>query len=183
MKKAVFLDRDGTLNLDPGYLSSAKDLEILPSVFKGLKLLAQNDFLFIVITNQSGLGRGLVTPEALTAIHQKMDLIFKDQGVFISEYCFCPHTPADHCECRKPSPLLIQKAAQKWEIDLNKSFMVGDKKTDIQAGISAGVGGVALVRTGCGKKEESLLGDLSHKCFIGDCFLDIAQWIVRTPLK
>jgi histidinol-phosphate phosphatase family protein len=140
MAKAVFLDRDETLNPDPGYISDPALFMLYPWVASELRRLKDAGFLLIVISNQSGVGRGLIPSGALESIHQKLNLLLdREAGVRIDHFAICIHRPEDGCECRKPKPKLILDTATRFGIDLPSSFMIGDRESDRQAGVNAGV--------------------------------------------
>lgn len=141
---AVFLDRDGTINFDPGYLSSPRQLRIFPAARKGLKLLREKGFSLFIVTNQSGIGRGFFSRRDLDAVHKKLLGELEKDGIAIREIAFCPHHPDEGCDCRKPSPEMVHRLADKYDIDLKKSFFVGDKPLDVLTGINAGCGTVLL---------------------------------------
>ena len=121
MNKAIFLDRDGTINVDFGYVYKTQELELLPGVAEALRIFQELGYLLIVITNQSGIGRGY----------------FK--LVILNDFYTCPHAPEEHCECRKPSPFMVTEAMKKYEIDPSQSYMFGDKKSDTECGERSGV--------------------------------------------
>jgi D-glycero-D-manno-heptose 1,7-bisphosphate phosphatase len=149
MAKAVFLDRDETLNPDSGYINDPNLFHLYPWVTAELKRLKDAGFLLVIVSNQSGINRGLITRNQLTLIHAKLDtLLFQDAGIHIDHYAICPHTPDENCECRKPKPYLILDAAAAMNIDLSKSFMVGDRSTDYEAGINANVKKSFLIHPG-----------------------------------
>jgi D,D-heptose 1,7-bisphosphate phosphatase len=149
MAKAVFLDRDETLNPDPGYINDPNLFHLYPWVTPELRRLKEAGFLLIIVSNQSGINRGLITRNQLTLIHAKLDtLLFQEAGIHIDHYAICPHTPDEDCVCRKPKPYLILDAAQAFDVDLSKSFMVGDRTTDYEAGVSANVKKSFLIRGG-----------------------------------
>lgn len=135
--KAVFLDRDGTIIKDTGYPNDPSKVELLPGSVEAL-LKLQKKFLLIVISNQSGVGRGMITENEFKAVHEAFKQIVEKHGVEITEYDYCPHAPEALCDCRKPSPKLILDAAMNHEIDLPSSFMLGDKRSDVEAGHRAG---------------------------------------------
>jgi histidinol-phosphate phosphatase family protein len=140
MAKAVFLDRDETLNPDPGYISDPDLFMLYPWVSAELKRLKEAGFLLIVVSNQSGVGRGLIRAESLKLIHEKLNgLLFSEAGIRVDHFAICTHRPEDACECRKPKPKLILDSAAKFGIDLGRSFMIGDRESDYQAGINAGL--------------------------------------------
>ena len=143
-RRAVFLDRDGTINKDPGYIHSPKLIRIYPAARRGLKLLADNNFLLFVVTNQSGLGRGYFTPEELAAVHLKLEAELRRDGITLDEIVYCPHHPDDGCVCRKPSPYLVRELAGRYGVDCHSSFFVGDKLTDVLTGYNSGCRTVLL---------------------------------------
>ncbi len=137
--KAVFLDRDGVLNVDsPDFIKTADELHMLPGVPRAIASLNAAGFLTIVVTNQSGLARGIVTPENLAAMNAKLLNAVQKGGGNIAALYYCPHLPSDGCDCRKPSPGMLLRAATEHGIDLGKSFLVGDKPDDIACGAGAG---------------------------------------------
>jgi D-glycero-D-manno-heptose 1,7-bisphosphate phosphatase len=155
-QKVVFIDRDGTLIEEVNYLSRVEDLRFFSFTVEAVRLLKENGFLVIVVTNQSGIGRGIYDEEAMHAIHSRIqaDLIEK-----IDAFYFCPHLPDEGCACRKPGLGMIEAACRDFEIDLEGSWVVGDKVLDVQTGINAGLK-TALVLTGHGNNErKKLTGD------------------------
>ena len=149
MAKAVFLDRDETLNPDPGYISDPERFSLYPWVPGGLRLLKESGYLLVVVSNQSGVGRGLIEPEALERIHAKLDRLLLEQvGFTMDAFSICPHRPDEGCVCRKPKPELLLNAARTLEISLAESFMIGDRPSDVQAGVAAGVRKSYLVLPG-----------------------------------
>ncbi|OMH40121.1 D-glycero-alpha-D-manno-heptose-1,7-bisphosphate 7-phosphatase [Desulfurobacterium indicum] len=138
MQRAIFLDRDNTLIEDDGYIHEPEKVKLLPGVGEGLKLLKDAGFLLIVISNQSGIGRGYFKEEDFHAVNKKLNQLLKHYNVQIDDFFFCPHKPDEGCSCRKPEIGLFLRAAEKWNINLKESFMVGDKISDIEAGNRAG---------------------------------------------
>ncbi len=145
MRRAVFFDRDGTICRDLVYLSDPDRLELLPGVTDALRRLQAADFLLIIVTNQSGIARGYMTEGTLARIHDRLHELLGDQGIRITAIYHCPHLPdgsrpeyRQSCSCRKPEPGMLLRAAHEHGIDLARSFMVGDKLSDIQAGKRAG---------------------------------------------
>ena len=128
--KAVFLDRDGTINVDRGYISSPKDFVLLPKVIDGLKILQQKGYLIIVITNQSGIARGYFTKEAYYNLTNYMLNLFKENDIYLTAVLHCPHGDGQ-CNCRKPRPGLFYYAAAQFNIDFRKSFAVGNELRDL----------------------------------------------------
>jgi D-glycero-D-manno-heptose 1,7-bisphosphate phosphatase len=151
-RKAVFIDRDGTLIEEVNFLSKPEDLRIFPFTAEAVRRLKENGYLVIVITNQSGIGRNLFDEASMHAIH---DIIQDDLGGLIDGVYFCPHLPDEGCACRKPGTGMIEQADQDLGIDMDASWMVGDKELDIQTGVKAGTR-TALVLTGygCGHLEQ-----------------------------
>jgi D-glycero-D-manno-heptose 1,7-bisphosphate phosphatase len=139
--KAVFLDRDGTINAGiPKYerVDSVDKVELLPHVVEALTLLASLDYAVFFVTNQAGLAEGLITRDDFEAINNKVLELIRPSGVRILETYVCPHGEQDNCECRKPKPKLLLDAAKKYGIQLEDSYMVGDRRTDVQTGSNAG---------------------------------------------
>jgi len=132
--RAVFIDRDGTINANIGYIDSPNDLKIYNGVAKGIKLLNKEGFKVIIITNQSGLSRGFFSEETLEKIHGKMKRELSEKGAKIDEIYYCPHHPDENCNCRKPKPGLIKKAIADLDIEAEKSFIIGDRMLDVEAG-------------------------------------------------
>ena len=145
-KKILFLDRDGVINEDKGYVFREKDFSILPNVIEGLTEFKKKGFYFIIITNQSGIARGYYKIENFNVFMNKIITTLKQFNIQIMDYYFCPHHPtgkikslAIDCSCRKPKPGMILKAMQDYNVDINLSVLVGDNISDIEAGISAGI--------------------------------------------
>lgn len=131
--KVVFLDRDNTLNPDPGYISKPDQISLFDDTVEALRLLQHFDYKLIVVSNQSGIGRGYFTEQDLEIVNTKLKSLLLEQGVTLTDLFHCPHKPEDHCDCRKPSPGLIQKAVAKYPaIDLKQSFIIGDKVSDVE---------------------------------------------------
>lgn len=152
-RPAVFLDRDGTLLTERGYLSNPQNIRFYPSVVPALKQLQKKGFDLIVITNQSGVGRGYFSLSTLSKINQRFTSLLRMKGVRINDIYFCPHAPDDGCRCRKPKPFLLQQAAKRRKISLASSFVVGDQMTDINMAVAAGVKPI-LVLTGSGRAQR-----------------------------
>ena len=137
--KAIFLDRDGVINKNrDDYVKSTKELEIFSNIGKEILKLKMKGFLIIVITNQSVINRKIITIRELGEIHSTIQKFLMKSKTSIDKFYFCPHRPDENCDCRKPKPGLILQAINEFSIDVSKSWMVGDSKTDIQAGEKAG---------------------------------------------
>jgi len=143
-RRAVFFDRDGTLNQDLGYVGRVEDLILIPEAIQTVKELNENEFLVIVISNQSGVARGFFSQKNVEAIHQKIKEDFLKMGAAIDAFYYCPHHPDEGCCCRKPSPKMVVTAAKRFQIDLGRSYFVGDKLSDVKTGLAAGCKTVLL---------------------------------------
>jgi len=151
--RAVFFDRDGTLIVDRGYLSSPRRVEFIPGALDVLRQLQEQGFLLVIVSNQSGIGRGFITKEQAEAVDKRFRAILAENGIHVAGTYYCPHAPDAGCNCRKPEPGLLRRAANELQIDLAQSYMVGDKASDCQAGLTAGCSAVligdALELAGC----------------------------------
>ena len=174
-RRAVFLDRDGTIVRDVDYLTEVGQLEILPGVPEALRLLHEAGFLLLVVTNQSAIARGWLTEETLAAIHSELNRRLEAEGARIDAFYHCPHLPegevpayARACNCRKPMPGLIERAARDWAVDLETSYVIGDSDRDVEAGKrcgcysiligSASSGGADATAADLGGAAELILG-------------------------
>lgn len=161
-KPAVFLDRDGTINVEKEYLHLVEHWEWIPGSVDAIHRLNQLGYLVIVVTNQAGIARGYYTEHAVNILHSHIDRMLAASGARIDAYYYCPHHfdfgAIRDCSCRKPRPGMLMLAQKEWNIDLKKSFMIGDKLIDIQAAQAAGVTPV-MVRTGYGAQESASLTD------------------------
>ena len=137
--KAVFLDRDGTINVDYGYVYREQDLTLITGVADGLRKLQSSGFLLIIITNQSGVGRGYFSKDDVNIFNKKLIDELNNYGVKITDVFICFHSPEDKCTCRKPAPNMILEALKKYNVDPEKSFMIGDKNSDVEAGQASGI--------------------------------------------
>ncbi len=152
-RPAIFLDRDGTLIEEVNFLSRVEDLRLFPFTVDAVKLLKNKGFLIIVVTNQSGIGRGIYDEAAMHSIHDQIQIELEDA---VDAFYFCPHLPCDGCRCRKPGLGMLESAMVDFEIDLERSWMIGDKKIDVETGQSIGIK-TAFVLTGYGLKHQSAL--------------------------
>lgn len=159
---AVFLDRDGTLNIDKGYVHRIEDWEWIPGAIGAIAGFKKAGFLVIVVSNQAGIARGYYHEQDVFNLNVLINRELKEHGTVIDKFYHCPHHPefglVRACACRKPLPGMIEKAAQDFDIDLGRSWLVGDKASDVQAGLAAGVKAI-LVQTGYGNSDRALLGD------------------------
>jgi D-glycero-D-manno-heptose 1,7-bisphosphate phosphatase len=154
--RAVFLDRDGTLVEDTGYLRDAKAMRLIPGAAKAVARLNQAGWLPIVVTNQSGIARGLLTVGEYVATERRLEELLAAQGARISAQYHCPHLPeiTGACECRKPGPLLYKQAAERFGVDLAASYWIGDRLRDLEPAERFGGRGI-LVLTGAGAEEAT----------------------------
>lgn len=150
--KAVFIDRDGTMARDVTYCSCPEDFELFPETAEGIKLLSENGFKVIVVTNQSGIARGYFTEETLGKIHEKMKGELAGAGTRVDAIYYCPHHPDDGCDCRKPKPGMALQGALDLDIDLSQSYVVGDMDMDIEMGHRIGCKTLLI-----GDKKDKLL--------------------------
>jgi len=177
-KKAIILDRDGVLIEDRNYLYKIEDLKVLLGVIEGLKQL-QQEFLFFIVTNQSGIGRGYYTLEDFHKYNNHLISILNENNIKIEKTFFCPHVKEDNCDCRKPNPKFLKEIANQWDVDLESSWMIGDHPSDIQFGINGGCRTVYMV-TGHGKKHLQDLEENGIKPTIQHSnFVDAAEEILQ----
>lgn len=175
MKQAVFLDRDGTINREVGFLSDPDMLELLPGVVEAIKMLNENGWLVVVVSNQSGIGRGYFTREMVKRVHQRVRDMLADQRVCLDAIYYCPHRPDAGCDCRKPEIGLLRQAVADFGIDLSRSYVVGDKPSDMEMGHRAGCGTV-LVLTGYGGGTQDRI---THVDFVAPDLCSAVHWILR----
>jgi D-glycero-D-manno-heptose 1,7-bisphosphate phosphatase len=161
INRAVFLDRDGTINVEQEFLHRPEEFRFIPGAVQAIRLLNEAGFRVIVVSNQSGIARGYFDEAAVIRLHRYMDSELTRSGASIDAYYFCPHHPdysndddGKKCGCRKPLPGMLLKASADFSLDLPASFIIGDKLADVQAGLNAGCRAI-LVRTGYGAWEES----------------------------
>lgn len=162
LTKAVFLDRDGVINIDTGYVSHSDDFVFIEGVIDACKAIKDKGYEIVIITNQSGIARGYFSEDDFMTLTEWMDWSFADKGVDIDGVYFCPHHPdkgignyKQDCDCRKPQPGMIISAKEHLNIDLSQSYLVGDKLSDLQAGKNAGIPTSILVRTGKEVTDEA----------------------------
>lgn len=181
MKRAVFIDRDGTINVEKEYLYRIEECEFIPGVAEAIRLLNNAGYLVVVVSNQSGIARGYYTEEDVDALHRHMAKELAEQGAVIDAWYYCPHHPDGKgsyslpCTCRKPLPGMLTTAARRHDIDLEASAMIGDKLVDIEAGNAASCRSI-LVRTGYGQKYEGLIPPGTDVC---DDLLAAARLLVQ----
>lgn len=190
MNRAVFLDRDGTLNREVDFLTEPAQLELLPGVAEGLSRLAEDQWLLCVVTNQSGVARGLLSEAVLAEIHGRLREMLASAGAHLDWIGHCPHHPKHGppdlrraCDCRKPEPGLLLRAAAELDIDLARSWMVGDSARDLQAGRSAGCHSI-LVGTGKGAQTLETMGAHERTSLLAATdFLGAVDLILEDPTQ
>lgn len=164
MKKALFLDRDGVINKEINYLYRIKDVIFIEGVFEQLKIFQENNYLLFIITNQAGISKGYYREEDYLKLNNWMINKFKEKDIYITKVYHCPYHPdynnyLEYKNDRKPNPGMIIKAKKEFNIDLNKSILIGDKESDIEAGKNAGIKTNILVRSGHRIDESKTIAD------------------------
>jgi D-glycero-D-manno-heptose 1,7-bisphosphate phosphatase len=170
--KSIFLDRDGVINKEINYLYKIEDFEFINGVFEACQYLESQNYKIIITTNQSGISRGYYTESDFQKITKWMLSQFNNNNIDILDVIHCPHLPSDFCDCRKPKPGMLLSAKTKHNIDMENSWMIGDKENDIQAANNAGIVNTILVKSGHEIDELN-----SNSMFILDSIKDIHQAI------
>jgi len=186
-RPAVFMDRDGTINEQMGYINHISRFVVLPGTAEAIRLLNKTGFLAIIVTNQSGVARGYFPIELVDEVHNHLRHVLQKEDAVIDDILFCPHYPKGKveeydlgCNCRKPKPGLIQKACRKFDIDMDRSYVIGDRVSDIELAERCRLKGI-LVKTGYGK------GDLAYvfpnrqlqPFYVAKDLLAAVQWIIK----
>ena len=178
---AVFMDRDGTINEEVSYLSRMEQLRLYPQTYEAIRLINAAKMKAVVVTNQSGIARGYFTEDFVRRVHDRINELLGAEGARIDGFYVCPHHPIygngiykQHCECRKPKPGMLLQAAEEMNIDLTRSYMIGDMLKDIEAGKKAGAKGV-LVLTGYGTN----IVRTDMPAYIAGDILDAVGWIMK----
>ena len=170
MRKSIFIDRDGILVEDLGYVHKIEDFKLIPNAIEGLKLL--KNYKLFIITNQSGIARGIYKVEDFLKFNNHLIKELKRHNIKIEKTYYCPHKPEDNCNCRKPKTKFLEDAEKEFDIDLKKSFVIGDRKSDFEMGKNAGCKTIHVL-TGFGIKAKN---DVKPDYFAKD-LLDAAKWI------
>lgn len=185
-RPAVFLDRDGTIIEDVEYLSSVEDVHLLPRSASAIRALNSAGYAVVVVTNQSGVARGLFDESAVSLVHRHLDELLAHNGAHIDAYYYCPHLPDASavqyrltCNCRKPAPGLIVRAQRDLDLDLARSWSVGDRWRDVEAAGAAGVRGL-LVRSAFGAQEPTVPPEGVHADAILNDLMEAVEWILRS---
>jgi len=185
-RPAVFMDRDGTVNEQMGYINHIRRFVLLPGSGEAIRRLNEHGFLAIIVSNQSGVARGYFPMELVYEVHDHMNMLLRREGAVLDGILFCPHYPGGKvpeysrsCDCRKPRTGLIDQACRQFEIDMPNSYLIGDRCTDMELASRSGVKGI-LVKTGYGLGDlKYVLPDHPHQPFhVADDLLDAVRWIV-----
>ncbi|HPZ07140.1 MAG TPA: D-glycero-beta-D-manno-heptose 1,7-bisphosphate 7-phosphatase [Candidatus Eremiobacteraeota bacterium] len=179
MTKAVFLDRDGTINPDKNYLYRIEDWEFIPGSVEGMKLLFDKDYKLVIVTNQAGIGKGYYRKEDMEKLHNYVISLLKEKNIEIAGIYFCPHDPAENCNCRKPGTAMTEQSIRELNINISESYCVGDKTCDIKMGKDTGCKTI-LVKTGKGGQDGEYKVEPD---FIVEDLLEAAKLIVRGGKK
>jgi len=179
-RPAVFLDRDGTIAEEVGYLNHPSRFRMFPFVAAAIRRLNEAGLPVVVVTNQSGVGRGYFPESQVHSVNEIMKKELTEAGARIDAVYYCPHTSADHCDCRKPKPGLLERAAREHTLDLSRSFVVGDRYGDIELARNVRARGI-LVRTGYGEGELAWHSAKwpTQPDFVAEDLSKAADWILR----
>jgi D,D-heptose 1,7-bisphosphate phosphatase len=179
MRPAVFLDRDGTINVEVNYLSSPEQMQLIDGVPAAIQRLRDAGFAIIVVTNQSGVARGYLTAETLDAIHHKLHTELAAAGTRVDGIYFCAHHPDENCNCRKPKSGLFLQAAREHNLDLRASLMIGDAESDLLAAKNLQMPSI-LVRTGHGAARLARIAAWTdyQPSYIADDLRDAVNWLI-----
>jgi histidinol-phosphate phosphatase family protein len=173
---AVFLDRDGTINEDKGYIGRPEDIELIEGAGEAIRLINGNGLKAVVVSNQSGVGRGYFSNKDLELVNARLKDLLQGQGAFVDAIYACPHRPEDSCRCRKPMTGLVERAVKELSLDANGSYVVGDKTSDM--GLARNIGAKAvLVLTGMGKDAQK--DPVDKPDFIAEDLLHAVHWILK----
>jgi heptosyltransferase-2 len=180
----VFLDRDGTLNHDPAYLKIAGDLKLLPGVGPALARLKRAGARLVVVTNQSGVGRGIVALKDLEAIHARLQGLLEQEHAALDAIYFCPHHPNDGCNCRKPNAGMVHRAVSELQLDIRRSYMIGDRARDIQLAHRVGAKAILLISGPMGSQElDRLEAEQAMPDTVAKSMSEAVDWILEDAGK
>lgn len=196
MKKniAVFLDRDGTINEEVGYMDNLDKLKMIPAAYEAIRLINKSRMKAIVVTNQAGVARGFFTEKFVRQTHEILQADLLQKNASIDKFYYCPHHPTEgtgiylqNCSCRKPLPGMLLQASHDLDIELKNSYMIGDTYRDMEAAKKAGVRGI-LVKTGYGREElldvgADVAGAGSRPDFVAEDILEAVKWIIKDRIK
>jgi len=182
MKKAVFVDRDGTINEDVGYFCSREKLEFIPRSLEALKIL-QKDYTLFIVTNQSGVARGHFSEDELLKFNKEFEQILAEKGIIIEKTYYCPHMgDEEHCNCHKPETLFLEQAKEEFGIDLQNSIVIGDHPHDVEFGQRVGATAI-YVLTGHGQKHRDELIHIDPPDLIANNLYEATLWITQQEGK
>ena len=190
-RRAVFLDRDGTIIREVGYVDEPSKVELLPRSAGAIRSLNQAGFQVVVVTNQSGVARGYFNEEMVSKVHQRLMELLQKEGAHLDRIYYCPHHPEEgnspyrkDCSCRKPKPGMLLEASRELNLDLSRSFMVSDKYSDLQMAHQLEVKGI-LVLTGYGEGELSQVFQRGNPPpdYVAEDLEDAAQWIIKAGVE
>jgi D,D-heptose 1,7-bisphosphate phosphatase len=191
---AVFLDRDGTINEEVGYLDSLDKLKMIPAAHEAIRLINLSGMKAIVVTNQSGVARGFFTEKFVRQTHEVIQTALLEKKASIDKFYYCPHHPTEgtgiylpNCNCRKPSPGMLLQAAHDLDIELGSSYMVGDRYRDVETAKKVGVKGI-LVKTGYGREvlqdvDPDVATAGNKPDFVAEDILEAVKWIMKDRIK
>ena len=174
--RAVFLDRDGTVNEEAGYIKNPDEVRLLPGAAGAMRLLRQAGFKLVIVSNQSGAARGLFSEDDIKAVNERLSELLRREGVLFDRIYYCPHL--DGCDCRKPKTGMLERARKELGVDPARSYVIGDKATDMELAHNAGAVGI-MVMTGFGAGERKLITpDIAPAC-IAENLGQAAAWILQ----
>ena len=184
-QRAVFFDRDGTINVDVGYLASLDRLILYPAAYEAIRRVNEGGMKAVVVTNQSGVARGYFDEAFVCSVHERINVLLETEGAHIDRFYFCPHHPEEgmgqyrvSCSCRKPQPGMLLQAARDMHIDLERSYMIGDMGKDVEAACNAGAQGILL---GTGPRDVANVS--CEPVYVARDVLDAVQWIFKDQLS
>ncbi len=189
LKPAIFLDRDGTLNVDAGYLDRKERLTLFPWSLESVRLLRRAGYAVVVVTNQGGVARGMIEESFVEEVHGIIQSRLADIGEELDGHYYCPHESAAsieafrvNCDCRKPKPGMVTRAVRDLGLDIKRSVVIGDKWSDVHLAKQTGARSV-LVRTGYGRSQEKLRQEGLSADVVVDTLMDAVSWILRHPVS
>lgn len=179
-ERAIFFDRDGTINEEKDYIFDPALIELIPGALEGLKLASEAGFRLFIVSNQSGIARGLATETDVCRVNERLEELVAVGGVHFDGIYFCPHLPtiSGHCDCRKPKRGMVDRALETFDLDLANSFVVGDRLLDMQLAHNIGATGI-MVRTGYGSVEEHQIEADGRPAYIVDNLLEAVKVILK----
>ncbi|RJP62495.1 MAG: HAD family hydrolase [Ignavibacteriales bacterium] len=180
---AVFFDRDGTINYDPGYLGNPDLVELYPGVPEGISELKKAGFKIVVISNQSGIARGLISVDDVNEVNNRINRLLQIKNTSIDAFYFCPFHPefssSEDCECRKPSPKMVFDAAKDLEIDLSNSYLAGNSADDVECGLNSGLKTILIKSTITEDKISYLHNEGKIPTFVAENFSEACNYIIQ----